>query len=83
LKIKAAVLESLALEGFSSGIWTRGALVGEYIRHNFGVSYRKAQIYNILHSSGMSCQKGKGYFPEAANREEAVERIKKTSTSRN
>jgi hypothetical protein len=47
------------------------------------VSYRKAQIYNILHSPGMSCQKGKGYFPEAANREEAVERIKKTSTSRN
>jgi transposase len=80
-KIKAAVLESPSLEGFSSGVWT-WALVSEYIRRNFGVSYKKAQIYNILHSLGLSYQKGKGYFPEAANREEQVETIKKTSTTR-
>ncbi|MDR1348547.1 MAG: helix-turn-helix domain-containing protein [Prevotellaceae bacterium] len=80
-KIKEAVLQSPTLENFSSGVWT-WALVGEYIRCNFGVSYRKVQIYNILHSSGLSCQKGKGYFPEAANREEQIERIKKTPTSR-
>jgi transposase len=82
LKIKAAVLESPTLEGFSSGVWT-WALVGEYIRCNFGVSYKKAQIYNILHALGLSYQKGKGYFPETAGREDQVEAIKKTSTSRN
>jgi transposase len=81
LKIKEAVLQSPTLENFSSGVWT-WALVAEYILRNFGVSYKKAQIYNILHSLGMSYQKGKGYFPEAVNREEQVLAIKKTSITR-
>jgi transposase len=77
-KLKQVVLSSPLEHGFTSGTWTR-ALVSEYIRHVFGVEYRKAQIYNILHSLGLSFQKGKGYFPEAESREEAVSSIKKTS----
>jgi transposase len=77
-KLKQVVLSSPMAEGFSSGTWT-WALVSEYIRNAFGVEYRKAQIYNILHSIGLSFQKGKGYYPEAENREEAISAIKKTS----
>jgi transposase len=76
--LKQAVLSSPLEHGFTSGAWT-WALVPEYIRHAFGVEYKKAQIYNILHSLGLSFQKGKGYFPEAESREEAVSAIKKTS----
>lgn len=81
MKIKETVLQSPELEGFSSGVWT-WALVSEYIRRNFGVEYKKAQIYNILHSLGLSYQKGKGYFPEISKREECVATIKKTSVQR-
>jgi hypothetical protein len=52
-------------------------VAGEYIRRNFGVSYKKVRIYSILHSSGLSCRKGKGYIHESAHGEDQVERIKK------
>jgi transposase len=77
-KLKQVILSSPLEQGFSSSTWT-WALVSEYIRIAFGVEYRKAQIYNILHSIGLSFQKGKGFFPEAESREEAVAAIKKTS----
>ncbi|MDR2057386.1 MAG: helix-turn-helix domain-containing protein [Dysgonamonadaceae bacterium] len=77
-QLKQVVLSSPEEEGFSSGTWT-WALVSEYIRRTFCVSYKKAQIYNILHSIGLSYQKGKGFFPEAEERVEAVSAIKKTS----
>ncbi|MDR2362123.1 MAG: helix-turn-helix domain-containing protein [Prevotellaceae bacterium] len=77
-KLKQVVLSSPMEQGFSSGTWT-WALVSEYIRIAFGVEYRKSQVYNILHTIGLSFQKGKGFFPEAENREEAVSAIKKTS----
>jgi transposase len=77
-KLKQVVLLSPMGAGFSSGTWT-WALVLEYIRTVFGIEYRKSQIYNILHSIGLSYQKGKGFFPEAANREDRVSTIKKTS----
>ena len=64
--------------GYSTGRWT-GALVGCFIEKTFGVSYKKAQIYNILHSLGFSFQKARGYYPEVADREEQLEAIKKTS----
>jgi transposase len=77
-KLKQVVLSSPLEQGFSSGTWT-WALVSEYIRVAFNVEYRKSQIYNILHSIGLSFQKGKGFFPEAESREEDVSAIKKTS----
>ncbi|MDR0415638.1 MAG: helix-turn-helix domain-containing protein [Prevotellaceae bacterium] len=77
-ELKQAVLVSLVEHGFSSGTWT-WALVAEYIRTTFGVSYKKAQIYNILHQLGLNFRKGRGFLPKAEGREEAVSAIKKTS----
>jgi transposase len=65
--------------GYSTATWT-GALVADLVKKRFGVEYKKAQIYNILHSLKFSFQKGKGYYPETEERtEEAVEDVKKNS----
>jgi len=70
-----------SLYGYGTATWT-GAPVIDFVKSRFGIEYKKAQIYNILHSLGFSFQKGKGYFPEMAEREEKVEAIKKTSDNR-
>ena len=68
--------------GYHSATWT-GALVGDFIKKRFEVEYKKAQIYNILHSFNLSFQKGRGYYPETEERtEEEVEDIKKTPIHR-
>ena len=74
------VLQSSPLEhGYQTATWT-GALVGDFIKKQFGIEYKKAQIYNILHSLNFSFQKGKGYYPETEERtKEEVEGIKKNS----
>jgi len=50
-----------------------------FVKTRFGIEYKQAQIYNILHFLGFSFQKGKGYFPEIGERTEKLEAIKKTS----
>jgi len=68
--------------GYPTATWT-GALVADLIKKRFGVEYKTAQIYNILHFLKFSFQKGKGYYPETEERtEEAVEEVKKTSIHR-
>ena len=62
--------------GYNTATWT-GALVIDFVKNRFGVEYRKAQIYNILHSLGFSFHKGRGYFPEIEKRTEKLEAIKK------
>jgi hypothetical protein len=42
---------------------------------------KTAQIYNILHSLGLSYQKGMGYFPQADERAEMLETIKKLQST--
>ena len=63
--------------GYNSGTWT-GLLLIDWIGKEFGICYKKAQIYNILKSLGLTFQKGKGIYPEAKDREEKVEALKKT-----
>ena len=63
--------------GFESATWT-GPLLILWISKEFGVTYKKAQIYNILHDLGLSFQKGKGIYPESEGREEQAEAVKKT-----
>jgi transposase len=72
------LIQSSPLEhGYPTATWT-GALVADLVKRRFGVDYKKAQIYNILHSLKFSFQKGKGYYPETEERtEEAVEDVKK------
>ena len=76
-------VQSSPLEhGYSTATWT-GALVADLIKNRFGVEYKKAQVYNILHLLNFSFQKGKGYYPETEERtEEAVEEVKKTPIHR-
>jgi len=77
--IKSILLKERPDEhGFNSATWT-GPLMIELIKREYGVIYKKAQIYNILKKLGLTFQKGKGVYPEAADREEKVDALKKTS----
>lgn len=63
--------------GFESATWT-GPLLISWKSKEFGVTYKKAQIYKILDDLELSFQKGKGIYPESEGRAEQVEAIKKT-----
>jgi transposase len=63
--------------GFESATWT-GHLLITWISKEFGVTYQKAQIYNILDDLGLSFQKGKGIYPASEQRQEQVEAVKET-----
>lgn len=81
-KIRQVVLhESPSEYGFNSATWT-GPLLIEWLKKEFNVAYKKAQIYNILKELGLSFQKGKGIYPESQEREGAVEELKKTPSSK-
>ena len=64
---------------YNSSTWT-GLLLMDWIKAHYGVEYKKAQIYNILKSLSLTFQKGKGVYPEAIEREEKLNALKKTST---
>jgi transposase len=65
--------------GYNTATWT-GPLAIDIVKRKFGVEYKSAQIYNILHSLNFSFQKGRGYYPETEERtEESIEDIKKNS----
>jgi transposase len=66
---------------FNSATWT-GPLLIELIKNEYGVVYKKAQIYNILKKLGLTFQKGKGIYPEAQDRQEKVAALKKTSAGK-
>jgi transposase len=63
---------------YNSSSWT-GLLLIDWIKNNYGIEYKKAQIYNILKGLNLTFQKGKGVYPEAEGRKEKVEALKKTS----
>lgn len=65
--------------GFNTVTWT-GPLLMEYIKNEFGIHYKKAQIYNIIKSLGFTYQKGKGTYPESGrlSQERFSEALKKT-----
>jgi transposase len=63
--------------GFNSATWT-GPLLIAWLKKEYKVEYKKAQIYNILRGLGLSFQKGKGVYPEAAERDESLGILKKT-----
>jgi len=67
--------------GYSSGVWSRPIII-DYIHNTFGVSYKKAQVYNLLRRLGFTYQRGKAFYPEVSEREEMVNAIKKTSRTR-
>lgn len=65
---------------YNTSTWT-GPILIDFVLNHYGVSFKKAQIYNILKSMGLSYQKGKGIYPEAdeVKRKEFTEKLKKTA----
>jgi transposase len=65
--------------GFNTSTWT-GPMLIEWVKNNYSIEYKKAQIYNIIKSLGFTYQKGKGIFPETdKDKQEAFkEALKKT-----
>jgi len=49
--------------GYNNATWI-GPMLIEWIEKHYQISYRKAQIYNIIKSLGFTYQKGRGIFPE-------------------
>lgn len=78
-RIRRLLSESPEDYGYNNATWT-GPMLIEWIKNEMGVTYQKAQIYNILKSLGYSYQRGKGAFPEADKQQQEVfkEALKKT-----
>lgn len=49
---------------YNTDTWT-GPLLIDWIANHFSITYKKAQIYNIIKSLGFSYQKSRGIYPEA------------------
>lgn len=72
--------ETPSTYGFSTATWT-GPLLIDWIKKEFKIEYKKAQIYNIIKALGFSYQKGRGIFPETdkVKQEDFKNALKKTS----
>ncbi len=66
--------------GYNTATWT-GPMLIEWIDKEYGILYKKAQIYNIIKLLGFSYQKGRGVFPETEVEKQEVfkETLKKTA----
>jgi transposase len=73
--------ESPTKYGFNTATWT-GPLLINWIKKEFEIEYKKAQIYNIIKALGFSYQKGKGIFPEADKEKQEDFKIALKKTSR-
>ena len=72
--------ESPVAYGYNTETWT-GPILIDWIKLNFGIEFKKAQIYNIVKQLGFSHQKAKGFYPEAdpKSQEDFKKSLKKTS----
>jgi len=66
--------------GYNTETWT-GPILIDWVCKNFGIEFKKAQIYNIINQLGFSYQKAKGFYPEADEKaqEDFKDGLKKTS----
>lgn len=71
--------ESPTTHGYNTETWT-GPILIDWIERKFGVTYKKAQIYNIIKQLGFSHQKAKAAYPEADQKaqDEFKDTLKKT-----
>lgn len=78
-RIDEALAQSPEVFGYNSATWT-GPLLGDWIKKEFNVEYKSAQIYNLLRGMGFSHQKSRPVYPEAdpEKQEEFKESLKKT-----
>lgn len=75
--LSGALSDTPEHHGFSSGTWT-GAMVIEHIKRQWGVEYKRANIYNVIRRLGFTFQRAGGVYPEREPRAERVRAIKKT-----
>lgn len=57
------LVESPIDHGYNSETWT-GPMLIAWIKANFSIEFKKAQIYNIVKQLGFTYQKAKGFYPE-------------------
>lgn len=79
-RIRELLTESPEAYGYNTATWT-GPMLIEWINKEYGILYKKAQIYNIIKALGFSHQKGRGVFPETSVEKQEVfkEALKKTA----
>ena len=70
------ILETLLTEspidyGYNTATWS-GAILMDWIKINFGIEYKKTQIYHILKKLGFSYQRAKGIYPETDREEQDI-----------
>jgi len=77
-QLQGALLESPEVFGYNTSNWS-GPLLREHIRKTYGVEYKSAAVYNLMHELGFSFQRAKAAYPERseAKRQEAKTDIKK------
>jgi transposase len=65
--------------GYNTSTWN-GPLLIDWIQNHLNISFKKAQIYNIIYDLGFTYQKSKGFYPEAdpEKQEEFKVELKKT-----
>lgn len=64
-RLRALLAENPELYDYNTQTWT-GPLLRDWLVKHFNISYKPAQIYNILKLLGFTYQKSKGIYPEAA-----------------
>jgi transposase len=78
--IKATIISDEPTKyNYNTSTWTGPVLI-DFIERQFGIRFKKAQIYNILKKLGLSHQKGKAVYPEADTIKRAtfISELKKT-----
>ena len=72
--------ESPTDHDYNTGTWT-GPILINWIKKTYDIDFKKAQIYNVLKSLGLTHQKCRGNLPEAdlVKQEEFKEDLKKNS----
>jgi len=71
------ILETLFTEkfpidyGYNTATWS-GAILMDWIKINFGIEYKKTQIYHILKKLGFSYQRAKGIYPETEKEKQEI-----------
>lgn len=71
LRIKELLKEQPEDHGYNSATWT-GPMLMEWIEKEYGIVYKKAQIYNVIKTLGFTYQKGRGIFPETNETDQEI-----------
>ncbi len=63
IELRESLLKSPEIFGYNTGSWS-GPVVRDFIEKMFQITYKQANVYNLMHSLGLSYQRSKGKYPE-------------------